>query len=293
MLIIGCGHVGRAVGAALLARGTPVRGIVRSEASAAQLAALGIEPLRLDLEQDDLAPAGFAGQAVFHFAPPPGNGTTDPLTARLVETFRRTGGPRRLVYIGTTGVYGDCGGAWVDEDWPVNPDADRSWRRLDAERRLQDWAADSGAALVRLRVAGIYDRERLPLARIQGGAPVVRPAEAPWSNRIHLDDLVSVCLAAMERAPAGALYNVCDGHPSSMTDYFQRIADAAGLPRPPEIALAEAAGQVSAGMLSYLRESRRLRNRRLLGELGITLRYPTLADGLAACFPQTRATAAD
>jgi nucleoside-diphosphate-sugar epimerase len=284
-IIIGCGFIGRLLGTRLAATGASVVGVVRSGESAAPLPALGIRPLQLDLLSAPLDALDTAGAEVYHLAPPPGEGRDDPLTARLIEAFAAQGQPRRLVYVGTTGVYGDCHGEWVDETRAPKPVAERSLRRWDAETRLRAWSAASGAELVILRVAGIYACDRLPLARIRSGQPVVSLDEAPWSNRIHADDLVEICLAAMTRAPAGALYNVCDGHPSTMTDYFLRIAEAAGLAAPPQIPLAEAPGKVSPGMLSYLRESRRLSNRKLLEELGVRLRYPTLADGLAACFP--------
>jgi nucleoside-diphosphate-sugar epimerase len=284
MIIVGCGYVGRAVARYYVERGQSVVGIVRSDDSAAAVQATGARALQLDLTHgplDALARLGLRGERVFHFAPPPGDGEEDPLTARLVEVFDREGPPKRLVYIGTTGVYGDCGGAWVNEDRPPRPVASRARRRWDAEQRLRAWSDASGADLVILRVAGIYACDRLPLERIRSGQPVVCADEAPWTNRIHAQDLLAVCIAAMERAPAGGLYNVSDGHPSTMTDYFQRVADAAGLPRPEEIPLAEAPGKVSPGMLSYLAESRRLDNRRMLAELGVTLRYPELAAGLA------------
>ena len=286
MIIIGCGYVGRAVARYYVKRGQSVVGIVRSDDSAAAVEATGARVVQLDLTRDPLdALTGFGlrGERVFHFAPPPGDGDGDPLTARLVEVFDREGPPKRLVYIGTTGVYGDCGGAWVNEDRPPRPVASRARRRWDAEQRLRAWSDASGADLVILRVAGIYACDRLPLERIRSGQPVVRADEAPWTNRIHAQDLLAVCIAAMERAPAGGLYNVSDGHPSTMTDYFHRVADAAGLSRPDEIPLAEAPGKVSPGMLSYLAESRRLDNRRMLSELGLTLRYPELAVGLADC----------
>jgi nucleoside-diphosphate-sugar epimerase len=284
MIIVGCGYVGRAVARYYVERGQSVVGIVRSDDSAAAVQATGARALQLDLTHgplDALARLGLRGERVFHFAPPPGDGEEDPLTARLVEVFDREGPPKRLVYIGTTGVYGDCGGAWVNEDRPPRLVASRARRRWDAEQRLRAWSDASGADLVILRVAGIYACDRLPLERIRSGQPVVCADEAPWTNRIHAQDLLAVCIAAMERAPAGGLYNVSDGHPSTMTDYFQRVADAAGLPRPEEIPLAEAPGKVSPGMLSYLAESRRLDNRRMLAELGVTLRYPELAAGLA------------
>jgi nucleoside-diphosphate-sugar epimerase len=171
----------------------------------------------------------------------------------------------------------------VDEDRPARPEADRALRRWDAEQTLQCLRASAATTLVILRVAGIYGPGRLPLERIRAGLPLVRPEEAPWSNRIHADDLVSTCVAAMDYGADGAIYNACDGNPSTMTDYFFQVADAAGLPRPPVVPLGEAEGQLSAGMLSYMRESRRLSNRRLVKELGVKLRDPTLAQGLPSC----------
>jgi len=187
-----------------------------------------------------------------------------------------------VVYISTTGVYGDCGGAWVDESRPVNPLAPRAKRRWDAECAWQAWRKASGRELVILRVPGIYGPDRLPLERLRAGLPLVRESEAPYTNRIHADDLAEVCVAAMRRGHDGEVYNACDGHPGTMTDYFNRIADLAGLPRPPQIPLAEATERLSEGMLSYLRESRRLDNRKMREELGVTLRYPSLEQGLAS-----------
>jgi len=290
MLILGCGDVGRRVAGRLLSEDDTgarllqdevLTCVARNPVPLRPLADVGARVLALDLEHDELDGMPTAGERVFHFAPPAGDGREDPLTKRLVDAFHRRGHPRRLVYISTTGVYGDCGGAWVDERWPLRPLAERSFRRLDAEQRLRAWSEASGGDLVILRVAGIYGPDRLPLARIKSRQPLVRLEDAPWSNRIHIDDLVEVCLAAMDRGPAGAVYNVCDGNPSTMTDYFFQIADRVGLPRPPQIPLANADGQLSPGMLSYMRESRRLSNRRMCDELGLTLRYPTLASGLA------------
>jgi nucleoside-diphosphate-sugar epimerase len=285
VIIIGCGYIGRLLGARLATQGVPVAGVVRSAGSAALLPPLGIQPVQLDLLDAASELPDTAGADVYHLAPPPSEGEEDPVTAALIEAFAARGQPRRLVYVGTTGVYGDCAGAWVDETHRPQPQAGRALRRWDAEERLRAWSRVTGVDLVILRVAGIYACDRLPLARIRSAQPVVNAAEAPWSNRIHATDLVDICLTAMTRAPTGAVYNVCDGHPTTMTDYFLRVAHAAGLAPPPQIPLAQAPGQVSAGMLSYLRESRRLSNRRLLTELGVRLRYPTLADGLADCFP--------
>ncbi|WP_295399552.1 SDR family oxidoreductase [uncultured Thiocystis sp.] len=285
-IIVGCGYVGTRLARQSLDRGADVIGLTRGAAGLARLGAAGIPARRYDLLQDDLSELGLAvaGADVFHLAPPPEQGVEDPLTRRLIASFERAGQPRRIVYISTTGVYGDCQGGWVDETCPAQPTADRSRRRWDAEQSLRAWSQASGGELVILRVAGIYGPDRLPLERIRQGAPLVRAEEAPYTNRIHVEDLVSGCLAAMEKGIDGAVYNACDGAPSNMTDYFLAVADAAGLPRPPCLSLAEASEQLSAGMLSYLAESRRLSNRKLREELGVEFRYPTLADGLRGVF---------
>jgi nucleoside-diphosphate-sugar epimerase len=283
MVITGCGYIGTRVARQYLDRGEPVLGIVRSEEAAERLREDGITAIVCDLATGSLARLPLEGERVFHFAPPPSRGVEDLHTRRLVAAFAHVGHPARLVYISTTGVYGDCAGAWVDETWPAQPIADRARRRWDAEQVLRRWSRTAGGALVLLRVAGIYGPGRLPLERIRRGLPLVREEESPYSNRIHADDLVATCLAAMERADSGSLYNVCDGNPTTMTDYFFQVADEAGLPRPPTLTLDEAQGELSAGMMSYMRESRRLSNRKMLEELGVQLRYPSLARGLPAC----------
>jgi nucleoside-diphosphate-sugar epimerase len=287
VLIVGCGYVGRRVAALHRARGQPVSGIVRTAASAQTLEREGIAPICADLD-GTLAALPTRGAGAYYLAPPPEAGTTDPRLRAFLDALSRTGQPRRIVYIGTTGIYGDCRGDWVDESRPANPSVDRARRRWDAECRLRNWSDATGAELVVLRVAGIYGPGRLPLDRLRRALPMVAADEAPWTNRIHVDDLAAVCVAAMERAPTGAVYNVSDGHPGNMADYFNRVADRAGLPRPPVVRLADANGTLSEGLLSYLRESRRLDNGRMLRELGVTLQYPTLDDGLPGCLTTGR-----
>ena len=191
--------------------------------------------------------------------------------------------PERVVYISTSGVYGDCGGAWIDEDWPLNPISERGKRRLAAELILRGWSDRTGIPVVILRVPGIYGPGRLPVERVRQGVPVLFEADSPYSNRIHADDLALACCAAARRGHAGQAYNISDGHPTTMTDYFWRIADRYGLKRPPAISLAEARQVLSPNMLSFLEESKRLDNRRMLDKLQVTLQYPDLASGLEAC----------
>jgi nucleoside-diphosphate-sugar epimerase len=284
MLIVGCGATGRLLAQDLRARGEPVTGLVRTSESAVELARLGIPAVQVDLDASELPPLATAGARLFYFAPPPPHGATDTRMQRFLAACERDGQPARIVALSTTGVYGDCGGAWVDETRPPNPAVDRARRRWDAEQQLQAWRSHTGGELVILRVAGIYGPGRLPLERLRRREPMIAEADAPWTNRIHIDDLVGACLAAMERGRDGEVYNACDGHPGNMADYFNRVADKAGLPRPPQITLEEARSRLSPGLLSYLAESRRLSNRKLVEELGFTLRYPTLAAGLAASF---------
>jgi len=282
MLIIGCGYLGRRLGARARAVGASVTGLVRTRESAARLKAAGITPLLGDLDRPPLPSLPSRGRELYYLAPPPARGRTDPRLGNLLEALASSGQPRRIVYLSTTGVYGDCGGDWVDETRPPRPEVERARRRWNAEQRLRVWHAAGHGELVILRVAGIYGPGKLPLQRLRQGLPMVSAADSPWTNRIHADDLVSVCLAAMERGRDGAVYNVSDGHPGTMRDYFDRVADLAGLPRPPLVSLEEAGGRLSAGLLSYLRESRRLDNRRMLEELGVRLRYPDLEAGLPA-----------
>lgn len=176
----------------------------------------------------------------------------------------------------------------MDEDTPIHPQTERAKRRADAEAALQAWSQRTGVPVVILRVGGIYGPGRLPVDRIKAGRPVLREEESGFTNRIHADDLAAVCIAAMERGTPGGYYNVSDGQPGTMTQYFSAVADLLGLPRPPQVTRAQAEQQMNASLLSFLNESRRLDNRRMLRELGVKLRYPDLASGLAASAPEHR-----
>lgn len=284
ILIVGCGYLGRRVARREREHGNPVVALVRSAESAAALTLPGVEVRRVDLD-DASTLAGLPTQAVilYYFAPPPSSGRSDPRISRFLSAIGADAMPARIVLVSTSGVYGDCHGEWVDESRPARPDADRAHRRFDAETRLRHWAGEHAVPFVILRVPGIYGPGRLPVERLTRRQPVLREAESPWSNRVHVDDLARACLAAARHGASGAVYNVSDGHPSTMTDYFNKVADAMGLPHPPQITMAEARAQLSEGMQSYLAESKRLDNRRMREELGVEPQYPDLAQGLAAC----------
>ncbi|MFT5711337.1 MAG: nucleoside-diphosphate-sugar epimerase [Halioglobus sp.] len=284
MLIAGCGYIGERVATEMLSKGEAVSAIVRSDEGAKKLRTMGVCVLQLDLDTSPAPLASTLNQAIFYFAPPPPHGALDTRMQSFLERLAVSGQPTRIVYISTTGVYGDCSGNWIDETQPANPQVDRARRRWHAEQLLQDWRTTTGGELVILRVAGIYGPGKLPLARLQKGLPIVAEKHAPWTNRIHADDLVQVCLAAMARGIDGEVYNVCDGTPGNMTDYFNRVADLAGLRRPPLIDAEQALEALSPGLLSYLSESRRIRNQKMLDQLGEKLRYPSLEEGLPSCF---------
>jgi nucleoside-diphosphate-sugar epimerase len=219
--------------------------------------------------------------AVLHCAPPPAAGATDTRTTNLLRAFDSAGIlPTRFVYISTSGVYGHCKGELVDESRAVNPQSARASRRVDAEAQLALWCSNRGVALVILRAPGIYASDRLPLARLRARTPVLCDADDVYTNHVHADDLAAICVRALdESAPAGT-YNASDDTRLKMGEWFDLVADRCGLPRPPRIARAEAAGRVPPELLSFMSESRRLDNRRLKHTLGVRLRYPTVKEGL-------------
>jgi nucleoside-diphosphate-sugar epimerase len=285
LLIVGYGDIGQRVAALALAEGRVVSALVRSDAKTAALTAGGILPILGDL--DDTAtpvralPA--AGATVLYTVPPPGGGEYDLRLRVFLGSIEAGNEPAQLVYLSTTGVYGDQQGALVDESTPTSATTSRARRRLDAENLLRAWGRDRGVKIVILRVAGIYGNHRLPLQRLREGAPVLRSAESPFSNRIHADDLARLCLTAADKGEDGEIINISDGETSTMTDYFNAVADAFALPRPPQVTLAAAKESMPPLLFSYFSESRRLDNRRMRARLGENLLYPDLASGLAAC----------
>jgi nucleoside-diphosphate-sugar epimerase len=287
VFIVGCGDIGERIATICQQKKhdqkkIPVFGLVRSAASVKRLQQANITPVQAGLahiDSPDKLPTAEA--TVLYLAPPPGEGETDPLIRRFLNAIPMGAPPEKLVLLSTTAVYGDCQGEWITEEHPVNPQTARGRRRLDAEQAAREWSEKTGVPVVILRVGGIYGPGRLPIARIEQGLPILKETESPFTNRIHQDDLAQICVAAAERGVAGEVYNVSDGQPSTMSRYFKDIAQAHGLPMPPEVSLDEAEKVMSAGMLSYLKESRRMDNRKLVEELGVVLGYPDLGAGLA------------
>jgi len=234
-----------------------------------------------DLDAASLPPLA-PTEALLHCVPPPGHGEHDARTAMLLAALDAGQVvPRRFVYISTSGVYGDCAGARVDESWPRRPQTARAKRRADAELQLERWCAAHGVALVILRAPGIYARDRLPLERLRARWPVLQAADDVYTNHIHAEDLAAALVRALETdAPAG-IYNAADDSELRMGDWLDLVADYAHLPRPPRVARDRIVHFVPPQALSFMSESRRLDNARLKQVLGVRLSYPTVREGLA------------
>ncbi len=190
--------------------------------------------------------------------------------------------PLRIVYLSTSGVYGDRGGELTRESDPVNPSTDRARRRLAAEELLVQWCQHTACELMVLRVPGIYGPGRLGLERLRNGAAIIREADAGPGNRIHVDDLVTCCIAAMTSAAPPGIYNIADGDGRSNSWFRRTVADLAGLPAPKEISFEEAERTWSEARLSFLRESRLLDTGKLRSVLKVQLRYTNAEDGIRA-----------
>lgn len=304
ILIVGCGDVGLRAARRLRSRAR-VMGLIRSPERAAALRATGVVPLIGDLDdRASLARLTGLAEAVLHFAPPPASGETDPRSRRLIAVLgraslaRRSSGhglkgyayrlgnkalrPHTLVYISTSGVYGDCGGARVAETRPVRPHNARAKRRADAERRLRRWAGRSGRRLAILRAPGIYAQDRMPEARVRQGLPALMPEEDIYTNHIHAEDLARLAVIALFRGRPNRVYNAVDDSGLKMGDWFDVVADHLNLPRPPRQTRAEVMAAVTPAMRSFLSESRRLDNRRSKQELRYRFLYPTVREGLKA-----------
>ena len=284
VFIVGCGDMGKRVAREYLAEGIPVSALLRSPEKGAALEAMGIRTVIADLDDPaTLTGLPTAGAILLYFAPPPGGGHQDPRVRNLCQAMAPGDEPARTVYMSTSGVYGDCGDDTVTEESPATPLTARGKRRLHAESLWREWGAERNVPVIILRVTGIYGPGRLPVSQLTTGQPVLEVGIANLTNRIHADDLTAVCRAAADRGGNGQIYNVSDGHPTTMTDYFNAAADFLGLPRPRQVSWEEAHQVMSPLMLSYVAESRRMDNRKIREELGVTLRYPTLAEGITAC----------
>ena len=283
VLVVGCGDVGERVVRGL---GSRVQWLATTSSPerVPELRRLGVRPVAANLDHpQQLRRLSGVATHVIHLAPPSATradgARTDPRTAALQRVFRRGTPPRQWVYVSTTGVYGDCQGAWVDETRAVAPHNERAWRRVDAEYSVKNW----GGAYTVLRAPGIYALNReggTPAARLQRGTPVLQPSDDVYTNHIHADDLARACIVALVGRGRRRVIQVTDDSDMTMGDYFDMAARVLGLPPPPRVTREEARAELSPMQWSFMTESRRLSNQRMKQELGLRLRYPTAEQGL-------------
>lgn len=278
LLVIGCGDVGLRLVALLRGR-YRIFAVTRQAGQADAIRAAGAAPIVADLDRPEtLARLSRLARRIVHLAPPPSEGERDGRTRNLIPFLPRAA---RMVYVSTTGVYGDCAGEFVHETRTAKPQNARAVRRLDAETRLRAWAAKSGSRLAILRVPGIYAQERLPLERLRNGTPALRAEDDVFTNHIHADDLARIIELALARGTPNRIYHASDDSVMKMGDYFDAVARAYGMPVPPRLPREALRAQVSPVLLSFMSESRRLDNRRIKEELGVRLRYRDVESALA------------
>ena len=284
IVIAGCGYIGNRIARLWREQGAEVTCLVRTPEKALDYQAQGFRASAASFDdRDSISLPDMSGSILYYFVPPPGGGISDTRARNFIEVLKNGLSPAKLIYMGATSVYSESSGGIVTEESPTEPLSAMGKRRLDAERVFQEYGRTAGVATIILRVSGIYGPGRLPLTQVSQGQPLLREEESGPSNRIHADDLADICLAAAARGEAGDIFNVSDGHPSSMTSYFNACADLLGYPRQPQVSLEEARRVMSPLMLSYITESRIVDNASLLERLGIRLTYPSMREGLQNC----------
>ncbi len=275
--IVGCGYTGKSLAQSIRPKIEKVTAVTNQSKIHIQ----GVKSVRINLDQVATSCLSIGKKSlIFYLVPPPNQGSIDTRIRNFLDRVI-LGLPRRLVLISTTGVYGNCSGNWIDESTRVNPDSSRAIRRLNSERFAQKWAESLGVELTIIRVAGIYGPQRIPVQRIKQGFVLPPKEDVGYTNRIHVDDLVQVCLAAA-RYEACGLFNAADGTPMRMNDYYKLVAEIWGLPAIVESSKPRDLEHISSMMWSFLRSSKRIDNRRIRLELGVDLLYPHPRLGLEA-----------
>ncbi len=302
LLIVGCGDIAlRSI--PLLQGHYRLFALVRNSSKAARLRALGVTPLFADMDdRQSMGCISGIADIVLHFAPPNaehnarsplcltevfapfgckrgaqgGFALIDTRTRHLLAALSIGKIPRQLVYISTSGVYGDCAGKVISETQAVNPTSQRARLRVNAEKQIREWAQCNKVNASILRVPGIYAAERLPLERLRSGAPAIQAEQDSYTNHIHADDLARIVVAALRYGKPNRVYHAVDDDEMKMGDYFDLVADVYQLPHPPRLPRAEVQSTVSPLMWSFMNESRRMSNARMKRELKVKLLYPSV-----------------
>lgn len=280
LLIVGCGDIGLRA-APLLSPRYRLFALSHTLERFDALRERGIVPIYADLDKPaSLSRIAGIAQVVLHLAPPQNQGSLDTRTRNLLAALSIKCAilPYRLIYISTSGVYGDCDGEFVPETRAARPQTPRAVRRLDAETRIRRWGRRNGVSVSILRVPGIYAKERLSPSRLE--MPVLQDAEDVYTNHIHADDLARALSLAIRRGAPGRIYNVSDDSAMKMGDYFDLLAGKFGKPPPQRMTREDLRKVIPQSMYSFMSESRRLGNLRMKHELGLVLQYPRVSDGI-------------
>ena len=272
LLTFGHGYTAKEFTKQLLPKGWKITGTTRDHNKINPLCETGISALLWDDQK--LEKVICNATAMLVSASP--NEKGDPVYLRFVEAIRRRANSLRWFgYLSTSGVYGDFGGNWVDEDTKPRPSTNRDKKRLLAENQ---WKSVENLPLHIFRLAGIYGPGRGPFSKIRSGTAKRVIKEGQVFSRIHVEDIAQVLVASLERPQPGRIYNLCDDNPAPPEDVISYSADLLGLPLPPLVKFEEAElGQMAR---SFYAENKRIRNNRIKNELGVILKYPNYRIGL-------------
>lgn len=281
VLIIGCGYLGRRLGAELMRAGYRVRGMTRSEEHAKAIQAGGIEPVVGDVTQAETLPRALADAAIVYHMLGGMRGTADELRCLHVEGTRNVlqalpPSARRYIYVSSTAVYGQTDGGWVDETAPTEPSSHLGRLRVEAEAVVQGANGRNGLQTVVMRPSSIY-RPAGPLYKqVREGTYKVSSDPTKWMNHIYIDDFLDAMVLAASRGGGGGIYNLTDDEPHPAGEYFAFIADAMGVPRPPVTF-----EPPEEGCAVLVRESdKRVSNARIRADFGWTPKFPSYREGI-------------
>ncbi|MBI1273060.1 MAG: SDR family NAD(P)-dependent oxidoreductase [Alphaproteobacteria bacterium] len=289
IFIFGLGYTALALAGQLRSYGWDVAGTTRRESKLRDLERLGIEGYLFDRGQGIRAlPATLAGaDYILHSIPPDRFG--DPVfDIHDCDIVGHAPQMKWFGYLSSTGIYGDRQGGWVDEQTPPAPGGENGRARLEAENRwrgLQEY----GVPVHTFRIAGIYGPGRNALENLQRGTATRIDKPGHIFNRIHVEDIVQVLCASMNRPEPGAIYNLADDQPAPGHEMVAYAAELLGMEPPPLVPLAEAEAAMSPMARGFYAESRKVRNDRIKQALHIKLKYPTYREGLQALAPEKSA----
>ena len=279
ILFAGLSYCAEEMVGTLHAQGVKMSATVRDDGKAKYVSALGITPILRDA--NNMAELCSGVTHVLLSAPPDAQ-TGDPLFPTLAPVITKLSSTIKWIgYLSTTGVYGDQGGAWIDEDSPAGPLGERGKRRVDAEQKWRMLGARIACPTHFFRLPGIYGPGRNMLTTMRAGKARRIIKEGQVFSRVHVSDIAQTLVASMRQPNAGRCYNVCDDLPAPPAEVVEYAAELLGLAPPPAIAFEDA--ELSPMAQSFYAENKRLRNDRIKAELGVVLKYPTYKQGLQAC----------